>query len=188
MALSADSIIIAGSGSTSVAPVGSTLPIDVLTALDAAFIDLGYITEEGASFRRSKSTEPITAWQSFNALKYVVTEVADEVEFMLRQWDANTLPLAFAGGAIATTAAVVGPPAVPVYYTYTPPDPEDIDERALVLEWLYDTSTFRLVIPRIMVTSGVETQLTRSQASDLPITAGVLATDGAAPWTIISDH
>ncbi len=188
MAQSTDAIMIAGNGSVFVAPVGSTLPVTPVSALDAAFIDLGYVTEDGATFRRNRTTEPISAWQSFNALKHIVTEVEDEVEFVLSQWDINTVPLAFGGGAIVATALAVGPPIVPAYYTYAPPDPEDLDERALVLEWAYDTYNYRVIVPRIMVTSGVESQLARSQASDLPITAAVLATDGAAPWTLVTDH
>ena len=182
MAQSADAIMIAGTGSVYVGPVGSTLPIDPTTALDAALIDLGYLTEDGATLRDEKTKEPINAWQSFYPVKYVVTDASAEIEFVLRQWDVVTVPLAFGGGAITTTA---GPPIV---YTYTPPAPEDIDERALVLDWDYDTYNFRLIVPKVMVTSGVDSQLTRGQASDLPITLGVIGTDGASPYTIVTDH
>ncbi len=45
-----DAIVIAGNGSVSVAPVGTDLPADHSTALAAAFVNLGYINEDGATF------------------------------------------------------------------------------------------------------------------------------------------
>lgn len=178
----ADSIVIAGNGSVQVAPVGTTMPTDIATALPAAWIDLGYVSEDGATFSDEKTKEPIPVWQSFYPVKYVVSDATASLSFVLRQWDADTVPLAFGGGAVT---AIAGPPQV---FRYDPPEPEVIDERAVVLEWTADDSTFRLIIPRVMVTEGVETQLVRTAASDLPITLGVLGTSGVKPWSLLSDH
>lgn len=180
MAQDSDSIVVAGNGSVFVAPVGTSLPVDVATALPAAWVDLGYINEDGATFNDSKTTEEIQVWQSFYAPRRVVTERSATVAFTLRQWDRLTVPLAFGGGEITTVA---GPPAV---YRYDPPDPEVIDERATVLEWLDGGSTYRIVLPRVMVSEGVETQLVRTAASDLPITLGILGTAGVKPWSLLT--
>lgn len=182
MPQNSDSIVIAGSGSVHVALLGTALPTDVSTALAAAFVDLGYINGEGASFKDAKTKEPVPVWQSFYAVKYTVTDASASLAFTLRQWDRYTVPLAFGGGAIAETSVGSG------VFRYEPPAPEVIDERALVLTWRADESTFRLVVPRVMVTEGVDTKLVRTAPSDLPITVGVLGTDGVKPWALLTDH
>lgn len=188
MPVDTSSIVIAGNGSVNIAPVGTALPLDHQDALAAGFVHLGYITEDGATFRDSKTREPITVWQAFNPVTYTVTEASSNMSFVLRQWDKNTVPLAFGGGSVEQVAAAAGPPAVAAHSRYVQPTPTTIDYRACVLEWQQDTSKFRLIIPKVMVTDDVETNLTRTTAADLPLTLGVIATDGAAGWTIRTNH
>ena len=99
----------------------------------------------------------------------------------LLQWNAESLKLAFGGGSVATTA---GPPA---YYTYTPPAPEDIDFRAVVLEWEDGTKDYRLHVPKALVTDTSSITLARSDAAGIPLTLSVIATDGTDPFTIITN-
>lgn len=49
-------------GAVYVAPVGTTLPTDAITALDAAFKSLGYISEEGVTNANSPESESVKAW------------------------------------------------------------------------------------------------------------------------------
>ena len=44
------------------APLGSTLPTDATTALDAAFLPLGYVSEEGLTNSNSRDNDEIHAW------------------------------------------------------------------------------------------------------------------------------
>lgn len=182
MAQDADAVMIAANGSVHVAPSGTTLPDDVSTALATEYVDLGYINSDGATFNQERETNEITPWQSLRPIKRVTESVSEEVSFALLQWDADTIPFAFGGGTIEETDVDSGE------FVYTPPDPEDIDERVLVVEWAYDDANFRLVVPKVMVEGSVETELTRSSASELPLTLAIIGTDGAAPYQIYSDH
>lgn len=172
MSQDADAVMIAGNGDIYTAPVGSTLPVDPTTALDAAFIQLGYVSQDGVTWRNEQTKEPINVWQSFYAIKYRVTETSAEMEFILKQFDINTLPFAMGGGTITTTA---GPP---IFHTYVPPAPETIDERSVVLAWKYSTYDYRMVVPRMMVTGSIETVLSRGQESELPVTLSLLGAPG----------
>lgn len=44
------------------APLGTTLPTDATTALASAFVDMGYISEDGIVNSNSQETEKIKAW------------------------------------------------------------------------------------------------------------------------------
>ena len=50
------------SGAVFAAPVGSTLPTAVGTTLDAAFKELGYISEDGLTNGNSPESTTIKAW------------------------------------------------------------------------------------------------------------------------------
>ncbi len=178
MAKSTSQITVGANGTVYVAPVGTAAPSDIAGTWAAAWVDLGYTNEDGVTFRDGKTVEPVSAWQLFYAARYIVTGRESSASFVLRQWSKDTVKLAFGGGTITTTA---GPPA---HYLYTPPDPEDVDERAIGIEWIDGTKTYRLILPKVMVTETVETNLTKASASDLPITVGVMGVDGAAAWTL----
>lgn len=178
MAKSTSQITVGANGTVYVAPVATVAPVDIATAWGASWVDLGYTSETGVTFTDTRTTEKIMVWQLFRAGRYIVTDADTTCSFVLRQWNKDTVKLAFGGGTITTTA---GPPA---HYLYTPPDPSVIDERAVGIEWIDGTKTYRLVLPRVMVTEGVETNITRSAAADLPITVGIMGVDGASAYTL----
>lgn len=182
MAYDADQILVGANGSIHVAPVGSTEPTDASSALDAAFIDLGAISENGAAIQDAKTLQPIRIWQSFYPARRIITERDFTVTFALAEWSANTVELAFGG-----TVTEPDPTGAAGEYKLTPPSPEDIDDRCMVLEWADGTKNYRLVMPSGMVQDAVNTQLVRTSNAELPISFGVNGTDGSAPWYLLTD-
>lgn len=172
--------VVGASGAVYVAPSGTTLPTSVSDPLDAAFVELGFINEDGLTFTDGKSIAEINAWQSFYPIRRVVESKTSSVSFALMQWNVNTVPFAFGGGNISE-------PVAGVEFRYTPPAPGTIDERVLVAEWVDGTKNYRLTVPLGMVTDDVETQFVKSDAGELPINFGVNGQGGVDPWILDTD-
>jgi len=174
-----DEIVVGANGSVFVAPVGTTEPAMISTVLDAAFVDLGYVNEDGATFLDGKTIEDVNVWQLFYAARKLVTAKEASLAFVLSQWSELTVPLAFGGGVTVMDGAGE--------YSYTPPAPGTIDERAMILEWVDGIKNYRLIIPRGLVTENVETNLVKTGAAELPITFSIVGTAAGTPWYLQTD-
>lgn len=64
------------------APLGSTLPTDAKTALDAAFKALGYVSEDGLVNSNSPESEDIKAWGGDTVLS-IQSDKTDTFQFTL---------------------------------------------------------------------------------------------------------
>lgn len=179
MAQTASEIVVAGGGSVHVAPVGTSAPTDPTSAYAAGWKEIGYTTEAGVKLHDAKTMVEIKAWQAFYPVRRIISARDFTVTFALQQWDYYTVPLAFGGGTITTPSAGV--------FKYAPPAAGDIDNRALGIDWNDGSTHFRLVIPNGVVQDAVDTELTRTKESDLPIVFGVTISDGGVPYTILTD-
>lgn len=113
MAKTASEVRIGNTGSIYRAPVGTTMPTDVTTALAAAWKELGY-TETGPSVDPDTNKERFIPWQSIAPVAETVTEQTITATFILWQRNAETLKLAWGGGTVTgTTTRIYTPPATP---------------------------------------------------------------------------
>lgn len=174
-----DEIVVGANGSIRVAPKGSTEPADISAAWDAAWVDLGFANEDGVTVKDAKTLEDIPVWQLFYPAKKIVTARDFTAAFVMRQFSGLQVELAFGGGTVSEDSAGK--------FRFTPPAPDVIDERALGIEWTYGDNTYRLIIPKGVVTDDVESKITRTAAIDLPITFGVVGEDGVEPWYLLTD-
>lgn len=176
-----DEITVASNGQVYVAPVGTALPTSPTGSLNAAFVGLGYASEDGVTLTVTPDIQEFMAWQSRQAVRRELTAQELQVAFQLLQWNEETVPLAFGGGDIT---------AVSGGYRYDFPTGSDaLDERALIIDANDGDRRTRFVFPRGNVVESVESQFTRSAMSMLPITFKALEpSDGSgAGYVLFSD-
>lgn len=179
MALDSDQLVIAGTGTIYVAAVGTSAPTDIVTAFSGSWTDLGYTTEDGVTFNTARSIQSIPAWQSDYPVRRKVTSRDSSLGFVLMQWNTANLKLAFGGGAVTEPSAGV--------FKYVPPDADDLDERAMAVEWIDGSYTYRLIVPKGMVTDDVETNLQKTAEARLPITFGINYAGTGNPFYILTN-
>jgi hypothetical protein len=174
MATDATEVRVAGAGKVYAAPEGSTLPTD-MSAVDAAFVEVGYVTTDGVTFNHARETEDLDAWQG-SKIRVLTLAEPYSVNFALMQTSGDVLKLAFGGG----TVAGAGP------YTFTPPSGTNA-VRALVIDFTDDTLNYRYVIARAQVEGDVSYTLTREGALTYPLEFGILDNSGGDKFLIITD-
>lgn len=144
---------IAGSGGTPslawFAPLGSTLPVDGTTALDAAFVSPGYIAESGLTISTATNTADINAYGVTVPVRTLVTggKITGKITFLetnlISQAIYHRLPLSGSGSPTltGTTGALSlsdGPARVQSY--------------AAVFSASDGTNIIRKVLPNLQVT------------------------------------
>lgn len=173
-------ILIAGTGTLWTAPEGTELPQFLSEALDPAFVQHGYITEDGAKFTDAKTVEEVRAWQAFYPVRKFLNGRTGMLEFTLMQWNEENLVLAYGGGGIIEPQ--VGE------FRYEPPEPDEVNIRAVVLDMSDGDRNFRFVAGRTFVTSDIESTFAKSGPGLLPITLEVLDdADNVKPWRYDTD-
>ena len=87
------------------APLGSTLPTDSTTALDAAFVALGYAGDAGVTETNGRTTNTIQAWGT-DIVKVVQTEFSVTYQVtLIESLGANANKAAYGDSAVSSTAA-----------------------------------------------------------------------------------
>lgn len=92
-------------GAVYVAPLGTTLPTDSSTALDAAFEALGYISDAGLTNSSELSTDTVKAWGGDEVLTLFQGRT-DSFQFtLIEALDVNVLGLVYGTGNVSGTLA-----------------------------------------------------------------------------------
>lgn len=122
---------------------------------------VGFTSPEGSQFSDSKTTEKIFVHQRFRAARTIVTEVGTSAQFTMRQWNRTSVLLGFGGGTIEVVSGI---------FVYTPPDPETLQHRIIVIDSIDGDIIHRYIIKRGMVSGETTVAFARTEASDLPVT------------------
>lgn len=83
MALVAGNVQVAITGGVYFAPTGSTAPTNSTAALDAAFIELGYISEDGITESWDDSVDDIFSWQNATNVRSALTQSVNSFSMTL---------------------------------------------------------------------------------------------------------
>lgn len=179
MAQTTSEILVGADGSIHVAAVGTTAPTTPTASYAGGWAELGFASTEGVKVHDGKTLEEINVWQSFYAVRRIITAREFTASFQLAQWNADTVALAFGGGEVTSPSGGV--------FKYTPPDPQTLDERALGIDWQDGSKDYRLIIPRGIVQDAVDTDVSRSAAALLPIVFGVITDGSTDPWYLLTN-
>lgn len=92
------------SGAVFRAPLGTTLPTDATSALDAAFVALGYVSEDGLSNSNEMDVSAIKAWGGMIVYRSL-TELTDEFKLtLIESKNVDVLKAVYGSENVETTA------------------------------------------------------------------------------------
>lgn len=164
-------LVVAAGGKIQVAPFGTTLPTNVSTTLNAAFVELGYVSDQGVTFTATPTVVDIGSWQTMTAIRRIVTARTLTAACQAQQWNQETVALAFGGGT--WTMAPAGT------YNYVPPaDGDALSDYSVVIDVNDGTKDLRWVLKRVNITDAVTVNLVNNAAALLPLTFSALTPDG----------
>lgn len=179
MSNDADNVRAALNGSIFMAPKGTTAPADLLTPWDAAWVDLGFMSDDGVSMEYSTDVEDINAWQSLSPVRRILTSVDMTLGFTAIELKARTLTAYFPGSTITEVSGTVRRLDIPAA-----PGPQEF---AFGLEWFDGDIINRLVIPRGEITDRGAISLGRSSAVGLEMTVSAYASSAPELATWLSN-
>jgi hypothetical protein len=149
MALDATKVRVGVTGGAYVAPLGTTLPTDATSALNGAFVELGYINENGVTETQNISTNKIKAWQNGDIVRTVQTQHDLEYKFTPLESNASVLAQVYPSGQI--TGAQRGN-----------------------AEWVFNVvdgvNKIRVVLPNAQITDIGDVNYVNGDAIDYPLT------------------
>lgn len=108
MALDSNLVRVAVTGAVSMASTGTAAPIDADTAW-ATGTDLGYVSEDGVTETRDRSSQQIRAWQNGDTVREVVTEATLTYAFTLLETKAETVELYYGNAVEADGSLAIVP-------------------------------------------------------------------------------
>lgn len=171
---------LAPDGKVLVAPLSSTEPVNVTTPFAAAWVELGWVTEDGVSVTPSVDTNDIMMWQSINPVKRPITGMGLEISMTLGSHSKKTFEMYLLNG---TTTNVTGTARLEVKNA---PAAQDV---ALAVEWTDDEGDIsRLIFPRVTMTDREAITLQRSEAVGLGLTFSSLAGPNGYSAVLLSNN
>ena len=169
MALDSDLVRVAVTGAVYVAPTTTTGPTTSSSALDAGFIDLGYVSADGIAESIDRTTNQIRAWQNGSLVREVTSEGTYSVSMTFIETSEAVLELYYG------TANDAGEFAI---------DPTSTGGRKSFVIDVVDGSTVeRIYIPAGEITSLGERTLASGEAVGYEVTITAYADAGSTTVT-----
>lgn len=143
MSLLAAAVRVGITGEAYSAPTTTAAPTTSVSALNAAFVGLGYVNEDGVTEEYEDTVEDIIAWQGARIVRSTTTESKATLAMKLIETKGETLELYHKGSTVEVVSAGQWKMSV----KNPTPDP-----RSFVLDVLDGTKHLRIYIPNGEVT------------------------------------
>lgn len=154
MSLDASKVEVAVTGAVYLAPLGTTLPANSSVALDAAFKNVGYVSEDGITESPEEDNTEIRAWQNGDIVRRV--QSSHEIQYQFMMLETNEVSLAaYYGNYLAGDVKITG---------------EQLPRQCMVIETIDDGKLRRRVAPVAQVVERGELSLTNDDATGYDIT------------------
>lgn len=87
------------------APLGTALPTDATTALNVAFVDMGYVSEDGVTNSNTIESDDIKAWGGDTVLALQTDKTDTFAMTLIESMNINVLKAVFGDGNVTGTLA-----------------------------------------------------------------------------------
>lgn len=142
-------------GGARYAPTGTALPTTPSATPNVAFVDVGYISEDGISEAIDDSTTEIKAWQNADVVRRIQTDHSVQYKFAMIETNANVLS-AYYGGNYTAGVVQIKSGVLP--------------HKAWVLDFADGTNLIRIVIPDGQIVERGETKYANGEVIMYPVT------------------
>jgi hypothetical protein len=161
VSLAADEVRVGITGEMFSAPLATAAPTNSSTALNAAFLGHGYVTDDGVTETWDDSVDTIVAWQNATTVRATRTESTLTLACTLLQTRGSNLELFYPGSFVEANGADewkidVKPPAS--------------DRRSFVLNVLDGDDVIRIYIPNGELTDRGDVPYKNGDAVMYPVT------------------
>jgi hypothetical protein len=153
-------------GTVYVAPVGTALPTDVSTNLNAAFQSVGFISEEALVESLSITTERLRAWQRPVGIRTLTTEVEWTFQFGMLETSPLALDLYYGLDDGTTVTSGVAKTSISAF-------PQSV-QRAMVIEIEDGDVVTRYALPIVEVGEREEVTHNLSEGTIWGVTVNVM--------------
>lgn len=150
MTTTAENVFVAGTGYVAYAPLGTALPTDATSTINALFEDVGYVSDAGVGEDYPRDTNDIVAWQNADVVRTKTTKHSALFDFELIESN-DTVATLYYGDPDQITGA-------------------DHVHHAFIIEVQDGSDIVRYCIPDGQVTSTGKRQHVNADASKFPIT------------------
>lgn len=159
------------SGVLFVAPKGTTLPVDAVTALGASFQQLGYAAKDGLTITDNRDQSQWDAWEADDVVRISNSHTIELAFRLMEPFQEQAAKLMFGSENVTVEAGKV---------TSIDYDDDDLEECVLVGEMLLrDGTKMRMVVSRFQPTAISEMTLQRGEYLAPEVTGAALGSTTA---------
>ena len=160
------------------APKGTAAPADATTALATAWKDVGYFTTDSLDVTSDPKFEDVNSAQSDFPVRKFQTSDGGKISVDLQEWSTASFVAVYGGGTVTVASGVS---------VFTPPVVGTRQEVSAIIEIIDNAKHYRFIYPRVFQEEGVPLSLHKSKEATLALRLSILASDGVAPFTMITD-